>query len=92
MENLLKKADEIMNARSEERTRQYGPFTESINRASVIADQMCDVTITPETIVKCLIALKIGRLKYNLKDDTIMDCMGYLDGLQKIRDQENGPF
>lgn len=84
--NILKKADEIMNARSEEKDREYGPFVESIKRAATIATQMCDIEITPETFCKCLIALKLGRLKFNIKDDTLLDAVAYLDGLQKVRD------
>lgn len=92
MKNLLEKANEIMNVRSEEKERQYGPFVESITRASIMATEMCDVTISEETMVKCLIALKLSRLKYNLKDDTIMDGMAYLDGLQKVREATKLPF
>lgn len=91
IKNLLLEANGIMNERSEEKNREYGPFVESINRAAFIATQLSEVTISPETMVKCLIALKLGRLKYNLKDDTIMDAMAYLDGLQKIR-EDNIPF
>ena len=86
--NILKKADEIMNARSEEKDREYGPFVESIKRASVIATEMCGIEITPEIFCKCLIALKLGRLRYNIKDDTLLDAVAYIDGLQKIRDYE----
>jgi len=84
--NILKKADEIMNARSEEKDREYGPFAESIERAAIIATQMCDVPISSETFCKCLIALKLGRLKFNIKDDTLLDAVAYIDGLQKVRD------
>lgn len=84
--NILERANQIMNTRSEEKNREYGPFVESIERAAIIADQICDVKITPETFCKCLIALKIGRIKFNIKDDTLLDAVAYLDGLQKIRD------
>lgn len=88
MENLLKKADAIMNSRAEEKDREYGPFVESIERAAIIADSICDVHISTKDFCKCLIALKIGRLKFNVKDDTIMDAMAYLDGLQKVEAEE----
>ena len=87
--NILKKADEIMNARSEEKDREYGPFVESIKRAATIATQMCNIEITPEIFCKCLIALKLGRLKFNIKDDTLLDAVAYIDGLQKIRDAKD---
>lgn len=90
--NILKRADEIMNTRSEEKDREYGPFVESIKRAAIIATQMCDIEITPEIFCKCLIALKLGRLKFNIKDDTLLDAVAYIDGLQKIRDSQDGRF
>lgn len=82
--DVLKKADEIMNLRSEEKDREYGGFVDSITRAAKIANEMCDVSITAETLCKCLVALKLGRLKYNMKDDTFVDAVAYLDGLHKI--------
>ena len=90
--NILKKADEIMNARSEEKDREYGPFAESIERAAIIATQMCDVPISSETFCKCLIALKLGRLKFNIKDDTLLDAVAYIDGLQKVRKSKDDRF
>jgi hypothetical protein len=53
---------------------------------------MCDVPISPETFCKCLIALKLGRLKFNIKDDTLLDAVAYIDGLQKVRDSQNVKF
>lgn len=78
-----------MNSRSEEKEREYGPFTESIRRCATIANEMCEEAyITPEVMCKCLVALKLGRLRYNIKDDTILDAMAYLDGLHKVHRQE----
>lgn len=88
MSDLLQQANMIMNLRNEEKEREYGPFVESIRRAANIATEMSDVYISPETMCKCLIALKLGRLKYNLKDDTLMDGMAYLEGLTQLRDAE----
>lgn len=81
---LLIEAFEMMEMRAEEKSRQYGPFVESIERAAKIANEMCDVEITPETMCKCLIALKLGRLKYNYKHDTFLDALCYVDGLEKV--------
>lgn len=84
--NILKEADAIMNDRAQEKDRQYGGFVESITSAAKIASELTGIEITPETMCKCLIALKMGRLRYNLKDDTLVDAVAYIDGLQKIRD------
>lgn len=88
MKNLLRQADSIMNERNEEKDREYGPFVESIRRCAAIANEMCEEYISPEVMCKCLIALKLGRLRYNTKDDTILDGIAYLDGLYKVMQQE----
>ena len=38
--NILDKANEIVNKRSEEKARQYGPFSEGMERAASIARGM----------------------------------------------------
>ena len=40
MSNILKQADEIINNRSEEKERQYGPLGEGFERAAMIASGM----------------------------------------------------
>lgn len=44
--NILKRANAIVNERSEEKERQYGPFSESIKRAAevynLIASPPCE--------------------------------------------------
>ena len=86
--NILKRADEIMNQRSEEKEREYGPFVESIKSVSIIASELTRKEITPMDVCKVLISLKVGRLRYNIKDDTLVDAAAYLDGLKKIRDDK----
>ena len=36
-ESILKQADDVVNHRSEEKERQYGPFSEGMERAAKIA-------------------------------------------------------
>jgi len=69
--------------RSEESTRQYGPFNESIERAAIIATQMTGLEIGPKEFLKCMIALKLSRMRYNLKEDTMMDGIAYIFGLSE---------
>ena len=40
MANILKKANEIVNERSEEKERQYGPFQASMERAAALYNLM----------------------------------------------------
>ena len=79
--NILKKADQIINERSEEKQREYGPFSESIAKAARIASELTNKDITSEDFYKCMIALKMSRLAYNLKEDTLLDCVAYTAAL-----------
>ena len=84
--NILKEADAIMNDRAQEKERQYGNFVDSMYSASIIATELTGIEISPENFCKCMIALKLGRMRYNVKDDTLVDAVAYIDGLKKILD------
>mgnify|MGYP003631577831 CR=1 FL=1 len=79
--NILLKANEIVNERAEEKTREYGPFDESMTKAAVIASELCNKHISTEDFYKCLIALKMSRMAYNLKEDTLLDAVAYIGAL-----------
>tara|TARA_S200002703_G_scaffold120727_1_gene106565 strand:- start:1947 stop:2216 length:270 start_codon:yes stop_codon:yes gene_type:complete len=83
--NILEQANNLIFNRSEEKERQYGPFSDSMEKAAKVASEMCNKKITTEDFFKCMIALKISRLSYNLKDDTFLDCIGYLAGLHDFK-------
>ena len=86
--NILEKADEIVNKRKEEKERQYGPFDDSINKASIIASELCNKKITKEDFYKCMIALKMSRMAYNLKEDTMLDCVAYIAALNNSKNDK----
>jgi DNA-binding protein H-NS len=86
--NILKKANSIVNKRSEEKTREYGPFSESIEKAARIASELCNKPITPEDFYKCMVALKMSRMAYNLKEDTLMDAVAYLGALNNYNNEK----
>ena len=50
MSNILKNADEIINNRSEEKERQYGPLGEGFERAAMIASGMSGRTWNADDI------------------------------------------
>jgi len=81
--NILDQVKEIMINRSEEKDREYGPFNESLERAAIIATQLTGLEITPKDFMKCMIALKMSRMRYNLKEDTMMDAIAYTFGLSE---------
>jgi hypothetical protein len=87
--NILEKANEIVNQRSEEKEREYGPFDKSMSNAASIASVLCDKAITPEDFYKCMIALKISRMASNLKEDTLLDCVAYIGALNNFNINKN---
>ena len=80
-ESILKRADEIINNRSEEKERQYGPFSEGMERAAKIASGMTGKDFVAEDMYAALIALKLSRHSYNYREDNLLDCVAYLGGL-----------
>lgn len=85
--NILEKANEIVNKRSEEKQREYGPFEDSMSKAAIIASELCNKQITAEDFYKCMIALKLSRMAYNLKEDTLLDCVAYLGALNNFKNK-----
>jgi hypothetical protein len=79
--NILEKANEIINIRSEEKERMYGPFEEGMERAAKIAEGMTGKTTTAEDIYSALVALKLSRHSYNYKEDNLLDAVAYLGSL-----------
>lgn len=98
MENILERANDIVNNRSEERDRQYGPFSECMRRTSAIASQMSCKEISTIDAFNVLVALKLAREAYSHKEDNLLDAVAYLGGLNNfinestVTDQLEIPF
>ena len=84
MENILKKANEIVNLRSEEKARQYGPFIECNAKAASIATELCGKEITTKDIYYFQIALKLAREAYAHKEDNLLDAVAYIGALNNF--------
>ena len=83
MTNILGRADAIVNRREEEKERQYGPFSESMERAAAVFNLIAPapMKITPEGMYYALIALKLSREFYSHKEDNLLDAVAYIGGL-----------
>ena len=79
--NILKEADQIVNKRSEEKERMYGPFEDSMEIASSIATLLTGKEIRPEDMYLCMVALKLSRESYSHKEDNLLDAVAYLGAL-----------
>jgi hypothetical protein len=86
--NILEKANEIVNTRSEEKERMYGPFEEGMERAAMIASGCTGKTLTASDMYLCLVALKLSRQSYNHKEDNLLDAVAYLGSLNNHKNKE----
>jgi hypothetical protein len=84
MSNILKEANQIINERSEEKERQYGPFSEGMKRAAMIASGMSGRTWTADDMYIAMIALKFSRQSYNFKEDNLLDAVAYIGAWQNF--------
>jgi hypothetical protein len=82
--NILEKANEIINLRSEEKERMYGPFEEGMARAAMILSGMTGQKIETEFMYKALIALKFSRESYNHKEDNLLDAVAYIGSMNNM--------
>lgn len=84
--NILKKADEIVNQRSEEKERMYGPFAESMEKAANIYNAISpkDEQITIAGMYRAMVALKLSREAYAHKEDNLLDAVAYLGAMNNF--------
>jgi len=86
--NILEKANEIINDRSEEKERMYGPFQEGMARAAIILSGMTGENVTTSFMYKAMIALKLSRQSYNHKEDNLLDAVAYLASLNDYENEK----
>ena len=82
MSNILEQANSIVNHRSEEKAREYGPFGEGMERAASICSGMTGKDFTAHDMFAALIALKFSRQSYNHKEDNLLDAAAYIGAWQ----------
>ena len=71
-QSILQQADSIINDRSEEKERMYGPFSEGMRRAAMIATGMTGKEFTGSDIYAAMVALKLSRHSYSYKRDNLL--------------------
>ena len=87
--NILEEANNIINKRSEEKERLYGPFTEGMERAAKIASGSTGKLITASDMFMCMIALKLSRQSYNHKEDNLLDATAYMGALNNYHNDKS---
>lgn len=83
--NILLEADRIVNQRAEEKQREYGPFAASMAKTARIATELCNKEITQDDLYKIMIALKLSRLSYSSKEDTMLDAVAYIAAFNNLK-------
>lgn len=88
--NILEKANDIVNNRSEEKAREYGNFEDGMSKAAKIASLMSGKTITTEDMYNCMVALKLSRESHKHKEDNLLDAVAYIGSLNNFKNNKNG--
>lgn len=86
--NILEKANEIVNLRSEEKERMYGPFEEGMERAAKILSGMTGIELDATFMYKSMIALKLSRESYMHKEDNLLDAVAYIGSLNNYKEKK----
>lgn len=78
--NILKKANKIVNKRSEEKERQYGNFDKSMELVARIFNAMTNdkFNVTAEEMYIAMIAMKFARQANRHKEDNLLDAVAYI--------------
>ena len=79
--NILKKANEIINERSEEKERQYGPFMECNAKAAQIASIMTGKHLTALDVSWVQAAVKMARESNAHKEDNLLDLVATIGAI-----------
>lgn len=72
--NTLKECAKI----ADERQAAYGEATKSIKLATEILDTTFGIKLTPKEFVLTIVALKLSRNKFQMKNDNFLDSINYL--------------
>jgi hypothetical protein len=84
--NILEEANKIINLRSEEKEREYGPMSFTNEQAAKIATVLCRKEITTIDIYNFQIALKLARESWSHKEDNLLDLVAYIGGLNNFHE------
>jgi hypothetical protein len=92
--NILEKADQIVNHRSEEKERMYGPFSKSMERATAIynATSPENEQISVRGMYRAMIALKLSREAYSHREDNLLDAAAYIGALNNYIEEKEQCF
>jgi len=79
--NILEEANKIVNKRSQEKERQYGPFDESMDRMRDLYNNMTGQKLETKDMFMAMIAMKLSREAFCHKEDNLLDAVAYIGAL-----------
>lgn len=82
-------AHRIVNERSEEKERQYGPFSQTMERATSIMRAITGLTMKTQDMYMALVALKLAREGHAHKRDNLLDAIAYLQALENYENEQH---
>lgn len=80
-DNILKKAQEIVYNRSEEKHRQYGDFHQSMEKATSIFNLISKQRMKTEDMYLAMVAMKLARQSHAHKEDNLLDAVAYISSM-----------
>jgi DNA-binding protein H-NS len=86
--NILEKANEIVNQRSEEKERQYGPFNESMDKMRDIFNAMTGLQLETKHMFLAMVAAKLARECHSHKEDNLLDAAAYIGAMNNYLEKK----
>ena len=83
-EGILEEAAKLVHGSRQE---DYGDPLQSLERVAMMWSAILGVTVAPEQVPLCMIALKISRECNRPKRDNRVDIAGYAELLQMVTDR-----
>lgn len=81
MSNILSRANEIVNLRSEEKEREYGNFEDSMVNAAKMLSIMTGTCVDAHFMYLAMICLKLSREAFKHKEDNLLDACAYIGAM-----------
>jgi hypothetical protein len=79
--SILLQADKIVNG---DRNDQYGDPNVAFGEYKQILSTTFGIELTEAEICKVMMAIKLGRMKYKYKEDSLIDLCGYTEILNRL--------
>ena len=79
--NILERANAIINERSEEKEREYGPMSQTMEHMRDIFNSITGEDLSTQDMYMAMVAMKLARERYKHKQDNLLDAVAYLGGL-----------